>query len=73
MKISNSNKRRNASDLQNFKTMVLFSRLKCWWKALTLNERMLYLLVLAFSIGIVTRWEFIAEEAGEAFGVFFLR
>lgn len=52
---------------------MTLSRLKRWWKGMTLNEKLLYLLIVTFSIGIVTRWEFILDEASEAFGVFFLR
>ncbi|MFI3286929.1 MAG: hypothetical protein R3Y61_00465 [Rikenellaceae bacterium] len=42
-------------------------KLKRLWKGLTLNEKMMYGLLLAFAIGIIVRWDFITVEVGESF------
>ncbi len=42
-------------------------KLKRLWKGLTLNEKMMYGLLLAFAVGIIVRWDFIAVEVEEAF------
>lgn len=43
-------------------------RLINWWKKLTMNEKLMYALLLALTIGIATRWRFVLAEVSEAFG-----
>lgn len=49
------------------------NRLKGWWKGLTLNEKMMYVLIAALAIGIATRWRFVFGEAADAFRHIFTR
>lgn len=49
------------------------NRLKLWWKRQTLNEKLMYVLILALLIGIATRWRFVFGEIGEAFRNIFAR
>lgn len=48
-------------------------RLKDWWKKQTLNEKLMYVLVVALAIGIATRWRFVFGEVGDAFRHIFMR
>ncbi|MEG1607983.1 MAG: hypothetical protein RR931_05555 [Mucinivorans sp.] len=38
-----------------------------WWHATTLNEKLMYSLVLMLLIGIATRWRYVLREVGDAF------
>lgn len=49
------------------------TRLKNWWKKQTLNEKLMYVLVVALAIGIATRWRFVFAEVGDAFRHIFMR
>lgn len=49
------------------------TRLKDWWKKQTLNEKLMYVLVVALAIGIATRWRFVFGEVGDAFLHIFMR
>lgn len=49
------------------------TRLKDWWKKQTLNEKLMYVLVVALAIGIATRWRFVFGEVGDAFRHIFMR
>ncbi len=33
-----------------------------WWKGRTLNEKLMYWLLVLFTIGIVVRWDFITQS-----------
>lgn len=48
-------------------------KLKVWWKKQTLNEKLMYVLVVVLAIGIATRWRFVFGEIGEAFRHIFMR
>lgn len=48
-------------------------KLKVWWKKQTLNEKLMYVLVVVLAIGIATRWQFVFGEVGEAFRHIFMR
>ncbi len=37
------------------------------WRRSTLNEKLMYGLILAFVIGIIVRWDFISSELTETF------
>lgn len=41
-------------------------KLKHLWKGLTLNEKLMYGLLVAFVIGIFVRWDFITSEVNES-------
>lgn len=51
----------------------MMTRLKQWWKKQTLNEKLMYVLVVALAIGIATRWRFVFGEAADAFRHIFTR
>lgn len=51
----------------------MMKRLKTWWTGLTLNERLMYVLIAALAIGIATRWRYVFGEVGEAFRHIFMR
>lgn len=38
-----------------------------------MNEKLMYVLAVAFAIGIATRWRFVVSEVEEAFRGIFLR
>lgn len=46
----------------------MIERFKRWWKTRTLNEKLMYVLVVALAIGIATRWRYVLGEIGDAFG-----
>lgn len=46
-------------------------RLIGWWRSRSTNEKLMYGLILALSIGILTRVEFVWKEIGAAFGSYF--
>ncbi len=45
----------------------MMKRMVHWWKGLTLNEKSMYLLIVALTVGIATRWRVVFGEAAEAF------
>ncbi len=46
-------------------------KIKAWWNRTTLNEKLMYGLIIALLIGIATRWKYVFKEIGEAFsGIF---
>lgn len=49
------------------------TRLRSWWKRQTLNEKLMYVLVVALAIGIATRWRFVFGEVADAFRHIFTR
>lgn len=51
----------------------MIDRLKRWWTGLTLNEKLMYVLVTALAIGIATRWRFVFGEVADAFRHIFTR
>lgn len=51
----------------------MIERLKRWWIGLTLNEKLMYVLVTALAIGIATRWRYVFTEVGDAFRHIFTR
>lgn len=51
----------------------MMTRLGQWWKRQTLNEKLMYVLMIALMIGIATRWRFVFGEAAEAFRHIFVR
>lgn len=51
----------------------MIKRLKAWWKRSTLNEKLMYALIIALAIGIATRWRYVFDEVGEAFRNIFMR
>lgn len=53
------------------KRRVMWSRFKKWWGGLSDNERLMYPLAAALVVGILTRWEYVWGQVGEAFGGLF--
>lgn len=47
------------------------SRFKIWWSGRTLNEKLMYSLVVVLIIGIVTRWGYVTKEISEGFSQYF--
>lgn len=45
--------------------------IKKWWKKSTLNEKLMYALILLLLVCIATRWRVIFEQIGESFGGLF--
>ncbi|WP_294591229.1 hypothetical protein [uncultured Rikenella sp.] len=43
------------------------NRVTRWWKGHSMNEKLMYLLIVALVMGIATRWRFVFGEAAEAF------
>lgn len=48
-------------------------RLKKWWSAATLNEKMMYGLLIVLTIGIATRWRYVVADIADAFTSMFSR
>lgn len=46
-------------------------KIKKWWRKATLNEKLMYCLVVMLIIGIATRWSVIADQIAESFGGLF--
>lgn len=40
-------------------------------KSMTLNEKLMYLLLLMFFVGIIVRWDYVSKEVGESFSAIF--
>ncbi len=38
-----------------------------WWRGCTLNEKLMYALIVVLIIGILTRWEYVWGEIAAAF------
>lgn len=51
----------------------MMKRLTGWWKGLTRNEKLMYVLIAALAVGIATRWRYVFGEIGEAFRNIFVR
>lgn len=51
----------------------MWTKLRVWWNKQTLNEKLMYVLVMALTIGIITRWRFVLAEIGDAFRHIFMR
>ena len=49
----------------------MWNRFKKWWGGLSANERLMYPLILILVVGILTRWNTVWKEVGEAFGALF--
>lgn len=47
------------------------NKLKQWWKKSTLNEKLMYSLIIVLIIGISTRWRYAFNEIGDAFNHLF--
>lgn len=46
-------------------------RFKKWWKRSTMNEKLMYSLIIILLICIATRWRLIFDQIGESFGGLF--
>lgn len=51
--------------------MGMISKFVHWWRSRTLNERLMYSLIVLLAIGIATRWRFIFAEVADAFSAIF--
>lgn len=47
------------------------NKIKEWWKKSTLNEKLMYTLIMMLLIGILTRGNYVFDEIGEAFSGLF--
>lgn len=46
-------------------------KIKKWWLSRTTNEKMMWALIVALTIGILTRWNYVWSEIAEAFASYF--
>lgn len=49
----------------------MMNKIKEWWGKTTLNEKLMYALILMLIVGILTRWNYVFGEIGEAFSGLF--
>lgn len=49
----------------------MMNKIKEWWKKSTLNEKLMYTLIMMLLIGILTRGNYVFDEIGEAFSGLF--
>ncbi|MEG0033063.1 MAG: hypothetical protein RSF93_06370 [Mucinivorans sp.] len=55
--------------MYSFKELV--AKFKKWWAGLTVNEKMMYPLIVVLIIAIATRWRFVVREVADAFSNLF--
>lgn len=49
----------------------MIKRFRAWWESRSANEKMMWGLIVVLTIAILTRWQYVWKEIGEAFGAYF--